>query len=178
MPARTSVPRLIPITAENLDAVCALAIRPEQEPFVEPVARSLAEAYVHPEIAWPRAVVAGVGDEGEDDGQQVVAFVMAFFDATVREEDPPDRLRSGLWRLNVDAAHQGRGYGRFAVEAVCAEIARRGGTRATVTWADGEHGPEQFYLRLGFVPTGEHSGGQIVAERELPAASAAADAPD
>lgn len=39
--------------------------------FVAPVAQSLAEAYVHPDIAWPRLVC---------DGERVVGFVMAFFD--------------------------------------------------------------------------------------------------
>jgi diamine N-acetyltransferase len=35
------------------------------------------------------------------------------------------------------------------------------------TWEPGEDGPEQFYLRLGFRPTGEISGGQIVGVRLL-----------
>jgi IS605 OrfB family transposase len=39
--------------------------------------------------------------------------------------DIEDRLRSGLWRLAVAADRQGRGYGRFAVEAVCEELRRR-----------------------------------------------------
>jgi diamine N-acetyltransferase len=45
------------------------------------------------------------------------------------ERDPAD-VRSGLWRLNIGADAQGKGYGRFAVEAVCGEIRARGGTQA------------------------------------------------
>jgi diamine N-acetyltransferase len=147
------------VTPRNLDAVCAVRVREEQQRYVEPVVRSLAEAYVHSHLAWPRAVV---------DGEEVVGFVMAFLDVHWREDDPPNVTRSGLWRLNIDAAHQGRGYGRFAVDATCAFLASRGRDEfAYVTWEPGEHGPEGFYLGLGFEPTGELSGTQTVARRRL-----------
>ena len=51
--------------------------------------------------------------------------------------------------------------------AVCDELRRRGQPRATVTWAEGPGGPEGFYLGLGFRPTGERSGDQVVAELDL-----------
>ncbi|MEV0393937.1 GNAT family N-acetyltransferase [Polymorphospora rubra] len=148
----SSSPRLEKVTPGNVEAACRLAIRPDQERFVEPVARSLAEAYVHPDIAWPRLVY---------DGDQLVGFVMGFL-AIRWTDDRPDDVRSGIWRLNIAAAHQGRGYGRFAVAAVCDEVRRRGADRAFVTWEPGGSGPEEFYLRLGFRPTGETSGGQTV----------------
>jgi diamine N-acetyltransferase len=154
-----TAPRLEAVTPRNLDAVCAVRVRPEQERYVESVPRSLAEAYVHSHLAWPRAVV---------DGDQVVGFVMAFLDVHWHEDDPPNVTRSGLWRLNIDAAHQGRGYGRFAVDATCAFLASRGRDEfAYVTWEPGEHGPEGFYLGLGFEVTGELSGTQTVARRRL-----------
>ncbi len=156
--APTSSPRLAELTADNVEAACRLEIHEHQRAFVEPVAWSIAEAYVHHDLAWPRLVV-----EGED----VVAFVMAFLPLRFREDDPPGLLRSGIWRLNVSADHQGQGYGRFAVRAVCDELRRRGQPRATVTWAQGAGGPEGFYLGLGFRPTGETSGGQVVAELDL-----------
>ncbi len=150
--------RLEKVTADNVLAACRLAVRPDQERFVAPVARSLAEAYAQPDIAWPRLVC---------DGDRLVGFVMAFFDVRLHPEDPGDRPRSGLWRLAVDAAEQGRGYGRFAVESVCEEIRRRGGSRVTVTWTPGEGSPEAFYRKLGFRRTGETSGHQIVGELDL-----------
>ncbi|MFE6667790.1 GNAT family N-acetyltransferase [Streptomyces sp. NPDC057697] len=147
------------VTADNVEAACRLHVRPDQDGLVKPVTWSLAQAYATPDIAWPRLVF---------DGEQLVGFVMAFFDVRFYPDDPNDnRLRSGLWRLNIDAGHQGRGYGRFAVEAVCEEIRRRGGTRATVSWVPGEHGPEKFYAKLGFRLTGETSGDQVVGELEL-----------
>ncbi|MFE3880971.1 GNAT family N-acetyltransferase [Kitasatospora sp. NPDC059146] len=146
------------LTPENIDAALALRVRPDQEGLVAPVAKSLAEAYVYGDTAWPRLIL---------DGGRPVGFVMAFFDIRFHPGRPDDRPRSGLWRLLVDAGRQGGGYGRFAVEQVCAEIRRRGGTRATVTYHPGPDGPAGFYARLGFRPTGELSGDQDVAEVEL-----------
>ncbi|MEV6143041.1 GNAT family N-acetyltransferase [Streptomyces sp. NPDC051992] len=151
--------RLEKVTADNVEAACGLNVRPDQDGLVKPVAWSLAQAYATPDIAWPRLIF---------DGERLVGFVMAFFDVRFYPDDPNDnRLRSGLWRLNIDAAHQGQGYGRFAVEAVCEEIRRRGRTRATVSWVPGGHGPERFYSKLGFRLTGEMSGDQVVGELEL-----------
>ncbi|MFJ9953467.1 GNAT family N-acetyltransferase [Kitasatospora sp. NPDC091207] len=153
--------RLEPVTPDTVDAALALKVRPEQERLVSPVVKSLAEAYAHGERAWPRLVF---------DGDRLVGFVMAFFDITFYPDRPGDLPRSGLWRLNIAADAQGGGYGRFAVEQVCAEIRRRGGQRATVTYVPGDDGPAGFYARLGFRPTGEFSGVQEVAELDLPPA--------
>ncbi|MGI5450750.1 GNAT family N-acetyltransferase [Streptomyces sp. CA-243310] len=152
----SSTPRLVPVTPENFDAVCAIRLHPHQEHLVSPVLKSLAEAYVYGTNAWPRAIV----DRGDDGAEEVVGFVMAFLDISWAD-DANDR-RSGIWRLNISAARQGRGYGRFAVQAVAEEIRRLGGTHAYVTWNPGEHTPEPFYLGLGFTTTGELSGTQRV----------------
>ncbi|NBE56358.1 GNAT family N-acetyltransferase [Streptomyces boluensis] len=158
----TSNLHLEPITESNIDAALTIEVRPDQRELVAPVVKSLAEAYVHPEIAWPRLIV---------DGERPVGFLMGFFDAdfaapATRAGGTPD-LRSGLWRLNIAAAEQGRGYGSYAVTAVTDEVRRRGGTRVTVTWHPGGHGPEGFYAKLGFRATGELSGDQVVGELDL-----------
>ncbi|MET9890248.1 GNAT family N-acetyltransferase [Streptomyces sp. NPDC006465] len=144
------------ITPDNFETAINLRVRPDQEHAVAPVLKSLAEAYVHPGVAWPRLIC---------DDDEVVGFLMAFLgiDWTGDGTD----LRSGLWRLNIAAGKQGRGYGRFAVESVAAEIRRRGGPRLTTTWHPGPDGPSGFYLALGFQPTGEVSGDQTVGTLEL-----------
>lgn len=166
-PSATTDPqslRLEKVTPDNIEAALALKVRPDQERFVSPVAQSLAEAYAQPDTAWPRLVY---------DGDELVGFVMAFFDVRFdpeNPENPDDRPRSGLWRLNIADGKQRRGYGRFAVQSVCDEIRRRGRTRlVTVTWAEGEGSPEPFYLGLGFRRTGETSGDQVVGELDLDA---------
>jgi diamine N-acetyltransferase len=141
--------RLETVTADNVHDACRLWVRPEQEKFVAPVAVSLAEAYTQPEVAWPRLVY---------DGDRLVAFVMAGFDP----DGSLDFFRAGIWRLNVAAEHQGRGYGRFAVQSVLNEARRRGLQRVTVLWVPGKEGPEGFYQRLGFHPTGQKFHGQAV----------------
>lgn len=147
-------PRLEPVTEENVRAACKLKLRADQEDLVAPVAWSLADAYTMPDIAWPRLIY----DHG-----QLVGFVMAAF--APQHANPI--FHSHLWRLNIGAEHQGKGYGRFAVEEVCQEAIRRGHHRLTVGYHEGEHGPEEFYRRLGFHPTGEYNHGEAVAERTL-----------
>ncbi|CAA9258158.1 MAG: Acetyltransferase [uncultured Corynebacteriales bacterium] len=144
--------RLAELTPENIDAAVGLALRPGQEKFVAPVAHSIAQAYVTP-TAWPRVVL---------DGDDVVGFVLANFDPDHEIEE----FRCGIWRLNVAADAQGRGVGRFAVDAVAAEARRRGRSRLTVLWENGTGGPEGFYLKVGFVPTGELFG-ETVGTKEI-----------
>ncbi|MEX3107549.1 GNAT family N-acetyltransferase [Streptomyces sp. V2] len=142
------VPRLEEITPANFEKAIGVAVRPEQEFAVAPVVKSLAEAYVHPGVAWPRLIV---------DGERAVGFLMAFLDVDWHEDGGSLR-RSGLWRLAIDAGEQGKGYGRYAVQAVAEELRGRGVREMYVTWHAGEHGPEEFYLGLGFRKNGETVG--------------------
>ena len=71
------------------------------------------------------------------------------------------------WGPGIGAECQGKGYGRFAVEELCQEAMRRGHHRLTVSYHAGPLGPEAFYERLGFRPTGELNEGETVAERLL-----------
>ncbi|POX50257.1 GNAT family N-acetyltransferase [Streptomyces sp. Ru71] len=151
---------LVEITPQNFDAAVGIRVRPEQEHAVSPVMQSLAEAYVHPDgVAWPRLIV---------DGERPVGFLMAFFDIDWHGDGTV--FRSGLWRLNIAADAQGRGYGRFAVRSVAQELRRRGTDRMYVSWHPGPDGPEDFYLGLGFRTTGEISGDQTVGVLKVPAA--------
>jgi diamine N-acetyltransferase len=146
--------QLAELTADNVAEACRIRVKQGQERFVAPVAESLAEAYVHRETAWPRLIF--------DDGR-VVGFVMGNFDP----ENEISVFRAGIWRLNVQDLEQGRGYGRFAVAAVADEARRRGFSRITVLRIPGEGSPEGFYLKLGFRPTGEEMGGEVVGELQL-----------
>ncbi len=155
-------PRIEIVTPHNVGAACRLRIQPEQERFVAPVAVSLAEAYAYGDVAWPRLVF---------DGDELVGFVMAGF------VDGHPLLHSTLWRLNVAAAAQGKGYGRFAVRAAAEEARRRGRTELTLGYAKGDAGPEAFYLRLGFRPTGRQLDGffEMVAPLDVLLAVSSAD---
>jgi diamine N-acetyltransferase len=145
--------RLAELDRGNIEGAVTLALKPGQERFVAPVATSIAEAYVTP-TAWPRVAL---------DDDRVVGFVMGNFDP----QEEIEEFRCGIWRLNVAADAQGSGVGRFLVDAVADEARRRGQSRLTVLWERGDGGPEAFYLRMGFVPTGVELFGETVGALEL-----------
>ena len=131
------------ITRDSLAAVLDLAVEPAQEAYVATNARSIAEAHFEPR-AWFRAVYA-------DD--EPVGFVMAY-------RDPPKEF--WVWRFMIDARHQGRGHGRRALDLLVAEARRDGVTEMKLSYHPGEHSPQSFYTRYGFVDTGEVDEGEIV----------------
>ncbi|SDH25262.1 GNAT family N-acetyltransferase [Agrococcus jejuensis] len=145
--------RLAELTPDTLGAAVRLPPAVGEPANVAPVVFSIAEAYVTPS-AWPRVVL---------DGDEVVGFVMASWDP----ENELEAFRAGVWRLDVAESAQGRGVGRFAVEQVAEEARRRGIERITVLWEPGDDGPEGFYLRLGFVQTGEILFGEVVGALDL-----------
>lgn len=138
------------ITGETVRAICGLKVAPDQEGFVAPNAVSIAEAHFEP-TAWFRAIYA--------DGEPV-GFIML--------EDDAAKAEYFLWRLMVAEGSQQRGYGRRAVELLIDYVRTRPGATALITsWVPGERGPEAFYRKLGFEPTGEIDDGEVVARLAL-----------
>lgn len=133
------------ITSANHDAVVRIHAGPAEGQFVSSVADSLAQAAEYPEGSpWYRAVYL----EGEP-----VGFVMLSWDVTPQ---PPDIIGPWfLWKLIVDQRHHRRGIGRAIVEHVVRVIRAEGATELFTSHVIGEGGPEGFYERLGFVPTGD-----------------------
>ena len=146
--------RLEELSASNIVAANSLTLRPGQEQFVTPTSYAIADAYVNPLTSWPRVVL------NED---QVVGFVRGNFDPEAQQEE----FRSCLWRINVAADAQGAGVGKFAVWALAEEARSRGFHRLTVIWEPGEEGPEEFFLRIGFVITGETQYGENIGTLEI-----------
>jgi diamine N-acetyltransferase len=82
--------------------------------------------------------------------------------------DPPRTGRQWfLWRLLVDAGHQGKGYGRAALLQVIDLVRAEGASELFTSYEPGPHEPWPFYERLGFVPTGEVDEGEIVIRLDL-----------
>jgi diamine N-acetyltransferase len=159
-PAHEPEVRLVEVTGATVRAVCALEVAPGQARFVAPNAASIAEAHFEP-AGWFRAVTAA---------QRLVGFVQLYDPSLpgVTEADP--RLPPGcimLWRFMIDAAAQGKGYGRAAIGLVAAHARARGALTLAVTYVDGEGGPAAFYARCGFVPTGRMLGGEAEAVLDL-----------
>jgi diamine N-acetyltransferase len=153
MGSATETVRLEAITDRNLKAVCGLTVAPGQQHLVADNVRSLAEAYVNYEEAWPRAIV-------RDD--QVVGFLMLEIDPDDEDDRP-----YWLWRLMIGADQQRQGVGSAALALACEEVRSRGGREIYTSWVPGDASPEPFYLGLGFEPTGEIDDGEIVARLHL-----------
>ncbi len=132
------------INDANRDAVLGLHAGPAEGRFVSSVADSILEAAEHPEGSpWYRAAYV--------DGEPV-GFVMLSWDVTPQ---PPDIIGPWfLWKLIVDERHRGRGIGRAIVERVVELIRAEGATELFTSHVVADGGPDGFYERLGFVPTG------------------------
>jgi diamine N-acetyltransferase len=144
--AEGAVVELREVTPKTVRAICALQVAPAQRPFVAPNAVGFAEAMFEPK-AWFRGIWA--------DGVPV-GFAMLY--------DDPDAAEYYLWRFMIDARYQGRGYGRRAIELLIEHVrGRPGATELKLSWVPAEGGPEPFYRALGFEPTGEIDGGEVVA---------------
>jgi diamine N-acetyltransferase len=140
------------VTAETVRTVCALSVAPDQRHFVATNAESMAEAYFSPE-AWFRAVYAG---------ETPVGFIML--------SDDPDKPEYYLWRFMISSDHQGKGYGRRALELLVEHVRGRPGARELLlSYVPGDGSPEGFYRGLGFEPTGEVEDGEVVMRLRLDA---------
>lgn len=96
------------ITVENWKECIELQVRDDQERFVPSNLHSIAEAQF-----YPRAVSLAI----YNDEDQMVGFTMYGVDEA-----------SGKWkifRMMIDQAHQGKGYGRSAMEEVIERLAGR-----------------------------------------------------
>ncbi len=146
------------ITRQTVRAVCRLAVKPEQALFVAPNSQSIAEAYFAPK-AWFRAVYAD---------EELVGFVMLAVDQP--------RAEYFLWRLMIDARHQGRGYGRKVIELLFQQMQKwPAATTLYASYQKGRHGPEDFYRKLGFQATGQVEDGEHMIKIDLPPATSSSE---
>jgi diamine N-acetyltransferase len=141
--------RLEELSAATAVAANSLTLRPGQEQFVAPPSYAIADAVIDPSTSWPRVVL---------DGDTVVGFIRGNFDP---DSQFPE-FRSCIWRINVAADAQGAGVGKFAIMGIAEEARKRGFHEITVIWEPGEDGPEEFFLKIGFVITGETPYGENI----------------
>lgn len=131
------------VTKDNVRDVVTLEVAQEQSSYVATNAKSIAEAYFEPK-AWFRAI--GAGDD-------LVGFAMVYRD--------PAAGVFYIWRFMIDARHQGRGYGRRAMELLLDEARADGAREVTLSVVPGGHSALEFYRRLGFDETGKIEHGEV-----------------
>ena len=135
------------ITEETVVQICNLSdtLSDQQHRMVAPNALSIAQAHFS-DKAWVRAIYAD---------ETPVGFIML--------HDDSEEQKYFLWRLMVAGPHQGKGFGRRAVELLTDYVRTRPGAKELLTsYVPIEGGPKEFYLKLGFEPTGEVDDGEIV----------------
>lgn len=126
------------ITADTLREILKLEVTESQKQFVAPNAVSIAQAYFT-KTAWFRGIYC------ED---VPVGFVM--LDA---DETKPEYF---LWRFMIDQNHQGKGYGKEAIEMLTEYVKTLpNAVELTTSCVSGDGGPEAFYTKMGFEATGD-----------------------
>ena len=155
-PPRKASVTLREITPATVDAILALSVGEGQTRYVATNAKSIAQAHFHPE-AWFRAIYA-------DD--EPVGFLM-LYDGSL-SPNPDKQGQYFLWRFMIDARFQRLGFGHHALDLLVQHVRSRPNARRLLTsYVPGTGGPEGFYRKYGFRPTGGvDDDGEI--EMELP----------
>jgi diamine N-acetyltransferase len=143
---KASLVSLREVTKETLRSILKLDVHNTQKKYVAPNSYSIAEAYFEPK-AWFRVVYAD---------ETPVGFLMLY--------DDPEKSEYFLWRFMIDAQYQKLGFAKRALELLIQHVKTRpNATKLGVSCVpDGEESPCPFYIKMGFVPTGEVDGGEVV----------------
>jgi diamine N-acetyltransferase len=133
-----------PVAPERTGEV-AENVAPEQREYVAENAFSIAQAHFEPK-AWFRAIYAD---------ETPIGFLML--------SDDPDAPEYYLWRLMIDAMHQGMGFGQRAIALLVEYVRTRPDAQELlVSYHPGPHSPRDFYLKQGFRDTGRIEEGEVV----------------
>lgn len=128
------------VDESNFIACFNLKLGEGQDKFVSHPVRSLAQAYVYYKQCTPFAVCC--------DGE-AVGYVMVIYD--------DDEETYNIWHLMIDKAHQGKGYGRAAMELALAYIRTKpfgDSNRVLLTVSPENRTACGLYRALGFSETG------------------------
>jgi diamine N-acetyltransferase len=147
------------VTRDHLLPLIDLAVRPDQRDQVSPNVKTFAQAPFEPGARvwglWVGRVPVGL-----------MAMVHPReYPYHVDGEDPEAAY---LWRLMIDAAHQGRGYGRAAI-LMALEVAREWDCpRLSLGVSDDHPAAQGFYEGMGFRLTGHMVDGDRMMVRDVP----------
>ena len=158
--------RLEKVTGKNVWELLKLQVSEEQKTFVADNDISIIEAYT---------TISGNGYAfpfGIYDGDTPVGFLMIGYDTDDYWDDAPAIAKGNynLWRLMIDQAYQGKGYGKEAVKLALGYIKTFPCGVADYCWLSYE--PEnqvaaKLYRSFGFEETGDMDGEELIAVLKL-----------
>lgn len=128
------------IDENNFIDAFQLKLGPGQDQFVSHPIRSLAQAYVY----YSQCTPFGIYCDGT-----MVGYVMVIYDYDLSEYN--------IWHLMIDAAFQGKGYGKAAMQKCLAYIARKpfgDSGKVVLTCHRDNTAALKLYQSLGFKETG------------------------
>lgn len=138
--------RIVPVGHRNWRAVADLEVTAEQARFVRPTTGYLSLTHLGEQGWAPLAIL--------NDGETVGFAMWA--------HDPAD---DACWvgGFLIDRAHQKRGYGRSAMQALIAMARASGAPQVKLGYSSDNRIAQTLYASLGFRETGELEGQEIVA---------------
>ena len=158
--------RLEKVTGKNVWELLKLQVSEDQKTFVADNDISIIEAYT---------TISGNGYAfpfGIYEGDTLVGFLMIGYDTDDYWDDAPAIAKGNynLWRLMIDQAYQGNGYGKEAVKLALGYIKTFPCGAADYCWLSYE--PEnqvaaKLYRSFGFEETGDMDGEELIAVLKL-----------
>lgn len=149
---------LKPINNDNLFEVIKLSktLDIDQQKRVADNIVSIAQAYVHYDTAWPRAIY---------EGETLVGLVML----NLKDEDIPkeDQPAYFLWRFMIAKPYQNLGYGKKVIEILIQKSIAEGQRYLYVSCEMDDKMPYAFYIKMGFIDTHEVFDGEEVLKLKL-----------
>lgn len=150
VPDRSASISLRVVDDDNVSDVIDLLVTTDQEQFVAPNVRSLAQAFATTKV-WVRAIYAD---------EEPIGFAML--------SDDDEKPMYYLQRFMIDQRHQGMGFGRQAMLLIHDYVqSRPRGDRIYLSYVPADGGPEHFYKSLGYEDTGVERGGELEAVLDL-----------
>lgn len=140
---------LRPVTSDNFQAVIALELQPSQKDFVPSNLYSVAEAQFYPN-ACSRAIYTE---------SQLVGYTLYGQDS-----------ETGQWRLfrlMIDKAYQGKGYGKTTLKLIIKELLGQNAKELGLCYQQNNVVAQRLYTRLGFVEQGLDAKARINAKLNL-----------
>ena len=144
---------LRPVTRDDLRTLFKLKVNPEQADFVAPNEITLAQA--------PYETGAEVFALWN---QQTLVGMMATIDmpAHAFRMDGDDAESLYLWRLMIGSDHQGKGFGRSAMEAIMDHATKGGFPRMSLSVVPGNAAAIRLYESVGFQNSGRLIDGEML----------------